>query len=405
MPGGDAGRADEHVLGARGERLRALLHPDRAQHARPRVDADREPAPHAELGVLVDPHDLLARPQPVEHAPLPQVAQVVGGALPAQDGEPAQLVDLPLVAVGSGVGEHPAGGVLDADDAVGEQRDRLGEREEVVGPRGFARVEHSARRATPGAPSARPTGTASSATPASTAAARSASRSSAYAATASPPADGPPSVGLFGATAAPTFTATAAAPAAPAARTRRTASRPAGADDEDEAAAVLVGRVLGIDDGQAADRHVEARGSGQHRDQRLADGREELAQSAHDVVLPDDSDGATLADRTSPRRAPRPTVPHMLRSTLLAAARSPQVRAVVESGPFDPLVSRFVAGATAADALATARVLTLDRLVTLDHLGEDIDRPGAGRRQRRGLRAHPRAGWATRASPTGSRCR
>jgi len=62
----------------------------------------------------------------------------------------------------------------------------------------------------------------------------------------------------------------------------------------------------------------------------------------------------------------------MLRSTLLAAARSPQVRAVVESGLFDPLVSRFVAGATAADALATARVLTLDRLVTLDHLGEDI---------------------------------
>ena len=134
---------DEHVLGARGERLRAFLHPDGAQHARPRVDADREPAPHAELGVLVDPHDLLARPQPVEHAPLPQVAQVVGGALPAEDGEPAQLVDLPLVAVGAGVGEHPAGGVLDADDAVGEQRDRLGEGEQVVGPRGFARVEHS----------------------------------------------------------------------------------------------------------------------------------------------------------------------------------------------------------------------------------------------------------------------
>jgi proline dehydrogenase len=61
----------------------------------------------------------------------------------------------------------------------------------------------------------------------------------------------------------------------------------------------------------------------------------------------------------------------MLRSTLLAAARSPRARAIVESGPFDPLVSRFVAGATAADALATARVLTVDRLVTLDHLGED----------------------------------
>src|SRR5689334_257184 len=61
----------------------------------------------------------------------------------------------------------------------------------------------------------------------------------------------------------------------------------------------------------------------------------------------------------------------MLRSTLLAAARSPRARAIVESGPFDPLVGRFVAGATAADALAVARVLTVDRLVTLDHLGED----------------------------------
>jgi proline dehydrogenase len=47
------------------------------------------------------------------------------------------------------------------------------------------------------------------------------------------------------------------------------------------------------------------------------------------------------------------------------------MRAIVESGPFDPLVSRFVAGATAADALAVARALTVDRLVTVDHLGED----------------------------------
>ncbi len=61
----------------------------------------------------------------------------------------------------------------------------------------------------------------------------------------------------------------------------------------------------------------------------------------------------------------------MLRSTLLAAARSPRARAIVESGPFDPLVNRFVGGATAEDALAVARVLTLDRLVTVDHLGED----------------------------------
>ncbi len=61
----------------------------------------------------------------------------------------------------------------------------------------------------------------------------------------------------------------------------------------------------------------------------------------------------------------------MLRSTLLAAARSPRMRAIVESGPFDPLVNRFVAGATDADALAVARRLTADRLVTVDHLGED----------------------------------
>ena len=61
----------------------------------------------------------------------------------------------------------------------------------------------------------------------------------------------------------------------------------------------------------------------------------------------------------------------MLRSTLLAAARSPRVRAIVESGPFDPLVNRFVAGPAATDALAVARKLAADRLVTVDHLGED----------------------------------
>ncbi len=68
----------------------------------------------------------------------------------------------------------------------------------------------------------------------------------------------------------------------------------------------------------------------------------------------------------------------MLRATLLAAARSPRVRALVESGPFDPLVGRYVAGATDGDALAVARELAADRLVTLDHLGEDtLDRDRA----------------------------
>jgi proline dehydrogenase len=61
----------------------------------------------------------------------------------------------------------------------------------------------------------------------------------------------------------------------------------------------------------------------------------------------------------------------MLRSTLLAAARSNAVRAAVEAGPFDPLVQRFVAGTTVDAAIAAARTITADRLVTIDHLGED----------------------------------
>ncbi|GAA1275419.1 proline dehydrogenase family protein [Pseudonocardia aurantiaca] len=62
----------------------------------------------------------------------------------------------------------------------------------------------------------------------------------------------------------------------------------------------------------------------------------------------------------------------MLRSALLAAARSGAVRAAVEAGPIDPLVARFVAGTGVDDAVATARRITADRLVTVDHLGEDV---------------------------------
>jgi proline dehydrogenase len=61
----------------------------------------------------------------------------------------------------------------------------------------------------------------------------------------------------------------------------------------------------------------------------------------------------------------------MLRSTLLAAARSRAVRAAVEAGPFDPLVQRFVAGTTVDAAIAAARAIATDRFVTVDHLGED----------------------------------
>ena len=54
-----------------------------------------------------------------------------------------------------------------------------------------------------------------------------------------------------------------------------------GADDEDEAAAVLVGLVLGIDDGQAADRHVEARGRGQ----TVTNGSPTAARSSRKVLM------------------------------------------------------------------------------------------------------------------------
>ena len=70
----------------------------------------------------------------------------------------------------------------------------------------------------------------------------------------------------------------------------------------------------------------------------------------------------------------------MLRTTMLAAARSPMFRAAVESGPFDPLVNRFVAGV-------------------------------GGRRGHRGRApAHRRTGWSpsttsARTPPTGPRPR
>jgi len=68
----------------------------------------------------------------------------------------------------------------------------------------------------------------------------------------------------------------------------------------------------------------------------------------------------------------------MLRTTLLAASRSPLVQSLVERGPARSVVERFVAGTTVDDALAVIRTLTADRLVTVDHLGENTtDRTGA----------------------------
>jgi proline dehydrogenase len=63
----------------------------------------------------------------------------------------------------------------------------------------------------------------------------------------------------------------------------------------------------------------------------------------------------------------------MLRSLILAAARSPQVERLVETAPISrDVVRRFVAGTSPDDALDVTRVLTDDGLgVSLDNLGED----------------------------------
>jgi proline dehydrogenase len=67
----------------------------------------------------------------------------------------------------------------------------------------------------------------------------------------------------------------------------------------------------------------------------------------------------------------------MLRSVILAAARSPRVERLVETAPVTrDVVRRFVAGTGTADALRATEELIGDGLaVTLDHLGEDTVTP------------------------------
>ena len=64
---------------------------------------------------------------------------------------------------------------------------------------------------------------------------------------------------------------------------------------------------------------------------------------------------------------------------LLAAGRSPRIRAFAEeAAPLRPVVDRFVAGTDLDAALPVIAGLTTDRLVTVDHLGENTtDRAGA----------------------------
>ena len=67
----------------------------------------------------------------------------------------------------------------------------------------------------------------------------------------------------------------------------------------------------------------------------------------------------------------------MLRSVILAAARSPRVERLVETAPVSrDVVRRFVAGTATADALRVSRELAAAGLgVSLDHLGEDTQTP------------------------------
>ncbi|WP_236796226.1 proline dehydrogenase family protein [Amycolatopsis sp. GM8] len=71
----------------------------------------------------------------------------------------------------------------------------------------------------------------------------------------------------------------------------------------------------------------------------------------------------------------------MLRSALIAASRSATCRSVVERARMmRPIVDRFVAGAGVDDAVRVAHELAVDRLISLDHLGEDtLDRAQAER--------------------------
>lgn len=67
----------------------------------------------------------------------------------------------------------------------------------------------------------------------------------------------------------------------------------------------------------------------------------------------------------------------MLRQVLLAVSASQRARRIVTTAPLTrDVVTRFVAGESAADALAVARRLVADGfLVTLDYLGEDTTDP------------------------------
>ncbi|WDZ85494.1 proline dehydrogenase family protein [Micromonospora cathayae] len=91
----------------------------------------------------------------------------------------------------------------------------------------------------------------------------------------------------------------------------------------------------------------------------------------------------------------------MLRSVILAAARSSRVERLVETAPYTrDVVRRFVAGTGTDDALRATRELVAGGLtVTLDHLGEDTVTPGQAEATREEYRTLLRALHAAGLTP------
>ncbi len=258
---GDPGGTQQRLARAFGQWRRALLYPDGAQLPVPGPDGHREPAADPQLGVAVDADHLVAGAQVMEHAPLAQLRQVRLRSLPAEDGASPQVVDLVGVG-GAGVRQHPVGGVLDADDAAGEDGGGLGEREQValLGP-----LPEVARcRVVKGGAGQRvhlfPACFAAQGEQGDFGLGGSLAEGRRLFGTVQSDHDG-------------------GGPIAPGGPQRGMSGPATGTDDEDQLARPSGRRVLGVEQGDAADLDVQSGGSGLHLHQRITQGHQQLAQA------------------------------------------------------------------------------------------------------------------------------
>ena len=120
-------------------------------------------------------------------------------------------------------------------------------------------------------------------------------------------------------------------------------------------------------------------------------GRRCRGESGHGQV--DASHGRPSA---TPDRRNRTNLGRMLRSVILAAARSPRVERLVETAPVSrDVVRRFVAGTGTDDAIRVDRATSspTGSRVSIDHLGEDTRHARAGRGDPGRVRPAARARW------------